>query len=131
VSIRTEEGRSLAVIARGIGIATNNQAEYRAAIEGLERARELGATHVLLRSDSTLLIEQLSGRFRVRNPTLRRLHEEVRDLAASFRHVAFEHVPREENAEADGLANEGIDRWLATQGAGRSPVESPPRLWDA
>ena len=87
-----------------------------AAIEGLKRAKELGATHVLLRSDSRLMIEQLSGRFRVKNPTLQRLHKEVRDLAASFRQVAYEHVSREENSEADRLANEGVDGWLAGEG---------------
>jgi len=115
---------------RGIGVATNNQAEYTAVIEGLKRAKEFGATHVLLRSDSRLLIEQLSGCFRVKNPTLQRLHKEVRDLAASFRHIAYEHVPRERNREADRLANEGVDMWLAGEGASWRPAEPSPRLWE-
>jgi ribonuclease HI len=109
---------------------TNNQAEYTAAIEGLKRARELGASHVLLRSDSRLLIEQLSDRFRVKNPTLQRLHKEARDLAASFQHVTYEHVPRERNSKADRLANEGVDGWLAGEGASWRPAEPPPRLWE-
>src|SRR5207237_75417 len=71
-------GEVLAEVAEGIGVATNNVAEYRAAIAGLERARALGAREVLLRSDSKLLIEQLEGRYRVKNPTLVRLHGEVR-----------------------------------------------------
>jgi ribonuclease H / adenosylcobalamin/alpha-ribazole phosphatase len=104
----------VAEIAEGIGVATNNVAEYTAAIRGLERARELGASQVLLRSDSLLLVEQLSGRFKVKNPTLQVLHAQVRSLAAGFEEpVRYEHVPRERNKDADRLANEGVDAWLA------------------
>jgi probable phosphoglycerate mutase len=103
----------IAEIAEGIGVATNNVAEYTAAIRGLERAGELGATQVLLRSDSRLVIEQLSGRFKVRNPNLQRLHARARGLASGFERVGFEHVPRQRNAHADRLANEGVDAWLA------------------
>jgi len=104
----------VAEIAEGIGVATNNVAEYTAAIRGLERARELGASEVLLRSDSLLLVEQLNGRFKVKNPTLRHLHMQVRSLAAGFEvPVRYEHVPRERNKDADRLANEGVDAWLA------------------
>ena len=112
-------GRVLARIARGIGIATNNVAEYTAAAEGLEQAADLGAAAVLLRSDSKLLIEQLNGRWRVKHPTLIRLNERVRRIAERFpRGVVYEHVPREMNREADRLANEGVDEWLA--GSGRT-----------
>lgn len=111
-------------------MATNNVAEYTAAIEALERARELGAAHVLLRSDSRLLIEQLSGRFRVKNPVLQRLHTEVRRLAEGFTHMLYEHVPREENREADRLANQGVDEWLAGEGASWTPPGRAPRLWE-
>src|SRR5438105_2935510 len=64
-----EDGSVLGRVAEGIGVATNNVAEYRAAIEGLRKAAALGATEVVLRADSRLLIEQLAGRFRVKNPT--------------------------------------------------------------
>ena len=122
-----EAGRTLATVSAGIGPATNNVAEYRAALEGLRLAAERGARRVLVRSDSRLLVEQLSGRFRVKNPTLVRLHGEARRLMARFEDVAFEHVPREENAEADKLANLGVDGWLAGKGRGyRSPEPSPP-----
>jgi ribonuclease H / adenosylcobalamin/alpha-ribazole phosphatase len=124
------QGRVLAEIAEGIGIATNNVAEYRAAVAGLQRARELGATDVLLRSDSKLLIEQLSGRFRVKNPTLIRLHGEVRSLVAGFRSVRFEHVPREFNRDADRLANAGVDAWLAREGRDYVPPAPAPGLFD-
>jgi ribonuclease HI len=117
-------------IAEGIGVATNNVAEYRAAIAGLARASELGAPEVVLRSDSRLLIEQLAGRFRVKNPTLQRLHKEARDLAARFDRVRFVHVPREMNKDADRLANEGVDRWLAEEGASWRPASPPPKLWE-
>jgi ribonuclease HI len=129
VVLSDERGRTLATVARGIGPATNNVAEYTAALEGLRLAAEHGAGEVLVRSDSRLLVEQLSGRFRVKNPTLVRLHTEVRRLAAGFDKVAFEHVPRELNSEADGLANRGVDEWLAGEGADLSPTEPPPPLF--
>ena len=118
------DGRRLAEVAEGIGIATNNVAEYRAAIEGLRQASALGATDVLLRSDSKLLIEQLAGRFKVRNPRLAELHAQVRELAGSFGSIRYEHVPRERNTEADRLANAGVDRWLRS--GAQTPTGSRP-----
>jgi ribonuclease HI len=129
VHITSPDGRTVAEIARGIGVATNNVAEYTAAIDGLTRATELGATHVLLRSDSRLLIEQLAGRFRVKNPTLQRLHAQARSLVKRFRSVEYLHVPREQNKEADRLANVGVDAWLAGEGATWTPGSANPRLW--
>jgi ribonuclease HI len=126
-----DAGAVLAEIAEGIGVATNNVAEYTAVIRGLERARDLGAREVLVRSDSRLLVEQLSGRFKVKNPTLRRLHAEASSLAAGFGRIRFEHVPREQNIEADRLANRGVDDWLAREGATWSRPAPSPRLWEA
>jgi ribonuclease HI len=117
VVVTDESGRTVQEIAEGIGPATNNVAEYRAAIAGLRAAADRGARTVLLRSDSRLLIEQLAGRFRVKNPTLQRLHEDARAEMKRFREVGLEHVPRELNADADRLANAGIEEWVA--GAGR------------
>lgn len=117
-------------VSEGIGVATNNVAEYRAALAGLERSAEAGATHVVLRSDSKLLVEQLSGRYRVKNPTLIRLHGEVRAVLDRFEDVRFEHVPRERNRGADRLANEGVDRWLAGPGRSHRPPEPAPNLFD-
>lgn len=111
--IATPEGEVLDRIALGIGETTNNVAEYTAALEGLRRARELGARDVLLRSDSHLLIEQLAGRYRVKAAHLKPLHAEVTGLARGFERIRFEHVPRERNKEADRLANVGVDAWLA------------------
>ena len=119
-----ESGRILAEIAEGIGVATNNVAEYRAAIAALERARDLGARRLLLRSDSRLLIQQLKGEWRVKNPTLIRLHTEARGLARSLGDVWYEHVPRELNKDADRLANRGVDEWLASN-AYDAPAPDP------
>jgi ribonuclease HI len=107
------DGAVLAEIAEGIGETTNNVAEYTAAREGLRRAKQLGATDVLLRSDSHLLVEQLSGRYKVKNERLKRLHAEVLEIAKGFERVRFEHVRRERNKAADRLANRGVDEWLA------------------
>lgn len=111
--ITDASGVVLAELAEGLGEATNNVAEYTAVIRGLERAHELGASDVLLRSDSQLLINQLTGRYRVKTPHLQPLHRRVRELAAGFDSIEFEHVRRERNAEADRLANQGVDDWLA------------------
>jgi ribonuclease H / adenosylcobalamin/alpha-ribazole phosphatase len=130
VEITDEDGQVVAELAEGIGVATNNVAEYTAAIRGLERARELGATRVLLRSDSRLLIEQLAGRWKVKNATLQVLHHEARSLVKGFEEVRFEHVRRERNVQADALANRGVDEWLAGEGASWERAPPSPRLWE-
>lgn len=94
---------------RGIGEATNNVAEYRALLLALERALEAGATDVTVCSDSELLVRQLQGRYRVKHPALQPLFAKARELISAFRHFEIRHVPRELNAEADALANRGID----------------------
>jgi ribonuclease HI len=125
VEIRGPRGRLLAEIAEPIGRATNNVAEYTAVLRALERAAELGATEVVVRSDSKLLVEQLSGTYRVKSPTLRRLHQEVRAAARRFRRVTYEHVPRERNRRADALANRAMDAWEATRGDAALGEEGP------
>jgi ribonuclease HI len=109
------DGAVLAEVAEGLGETTNNVAEYTAVIRGLERALELGATDVLLRSDSQLLINQLTGRYRVKTPHLQPLHRRVRELGARFETIEYEHVRRERNTEADRLANLGVDEYLAAR----------------
>jgi ribonuclease HI len=118
VHIRTPDGTVVEEIARGIGQTTNNVAEYTAVIEALRRSAELGAEEVEVRSDSQLLVEQLAGRYRVRNAGLKPLHAEVVRLASGFRRIRFRHVRREDNRDADRLANLGVDAWLAERGAG-------------
>jgi len=115
VQITDPSGAVVAEIAEGLGETTNNVAEYTAAIEGLKKAHELGATRVLLRSDSQLLINQLTGRYRVKTQHLVPLHRQVRELAGGFDDITYEHVRRERNTEPDRLANEGVDAWLAAR----------------
>jgi ribonuclease HI len=130
VHVERPDGAVVATRGEGIGVATNNVAEYTAALEGLRLAAQHGADEVLLRSDSRLLIEQLSGRFRVKNPTLIRLHREVREAMRPFRQVRLEHVRRELNKEADKLANAGVDAWLAGPGRGYRRPAPDPELFD-
>jgi ribonuclease HI len=110
------DGTVLAEIAEPLGVATNNVAEYTAAIRGLERARDLGAREVTLRADSLLLIRQLAGRYKVKNARLQELHARASMLAAGFARVRYEHVARELNTAADRLANLGVDLGLPAGG---------------
>ncbi len=93
---------------RYIGETTNNVAEYRALIEGLTRALEEKVTDVRVASDSQLLVRQIHGLYRVKQPHLQKLFDEVAQLSRRFDHFEINHVPREENHEADALANRAI-----------------------
>jgi len=97
-------------ISEAIGKATNNEAEYRAAIAGLEAALALGARDVELRMDSELVVRQLDSRYRVRNPGLKVLFARMKDLRWRFASFTAIAIPREENALADKLANQALDR---------------------
>ncbi len=108
--IYDDSGRELHTVSRRIGRATNNEAEYRAAIAGLEAALALGARDVELRMDSELAVRQLDSRYKVRNPSLRRLFGRVKDLQWRFASFQVTHVRRELNRRADQLANEAFDR---------------------
>lgn len=104
------EGREVYRLARRLGTATNNEAEYRAAIAALEAALGLGARRVELRMDSELVVRQMSGRYRVRNPRLARLYARMLALRQRFDELVVRHVPRAENQVADALANEALLR---------------------
>lgn len=103
------DGSALERMHRGIGEATNNVAEYSALLAALERAAVLGVTDLEVYSDSELLVRQLQGRYQVKHPALRPLYAAARKRIADFSHFTVHHVPRELNAEADRLANRGID----------------------
>ena len=105
VVVLNGQGEVVEAWGEAIGQATNNQAEYRALLAALERARRLGASAVTVRSDSQLLVRQFSGEYRVRDEKLRPLHARARALAGRFRGFRLEHIPREENRAADRLAN--------------------------
>lgn len=105
------DARGDEVLGRGaaIGIQTNNVAEYRALIQGLEAAIELGITMLRVRMDSELVVRQILGQYRVRHAGLMPLHAAAMALRARFARFAIEHVPRAENTRADALANAALD----------------------
>ena len=109
VMLKTKGGRVIVAEGRSIGHATNNVAEYRALLFGLEKALERGVRRVEVRADSELLIKQLRSEYRVKNPGLRPLFEQAVTMLRRFEAVRLTHVRREHNSEADKLANEGID----------------------
>jgi len=92
-----------------LGEETNNRAEYLALLFALEDALLLSAEEVTVRSDSELLVRQMEGTYRVKNPGLKGFYERARRLAASFRKFRIEHVPRAENLDADRAANSALD----------------------
>ncbi|HYO03216.1 MAG TPA: bifunctional RNase H/acid phosphatase [Mycobacterium sp.] len=101
--------RVLAESKASIGRATNNVAEYRGLIAGLQEAAEMGATDVVAQLDSKLVVEQMSGRWRVRHPDLIPLRQRALELARAFDDITYKWIPRAKNAHADGLANEAMD----------------------
>ena len=110
VTIKDEKGTLLARISERIGSTTNNQAEYRAVIAGLEKAVKLGAKHVKLYSDSELVVRQILGRYKVKNAALRPRYLEVIKLIGELESFKAASLPRGKNSEADRLANEALDR---------------------
>lgn len=105
-----DSGREVHAVSQRIGRGTNNEAEYRAAIAGLEASLALGAKDVELRMDSELVVRQLNMVYKVRNPALRRLFGRIKDLQWRFDSLQVKHVRREQNRRADQLANEALDR---------------------
>ena len=104
-SIQNTKGKVFATVSAVIGHGTNNVAEYRAGIEGLKKARELGATEVELRMDSQLVVEQIKGHYQVKHDALQRLHAEILSVLNGFAWHAVSYVPRAKNRRADRLAN--------------------------
>lgn len=92
-----------------LGVATNNVAEYRGLIAGLTAARDLGAHEVDVRMDSKLVVEQMSGRWKIKHPDMVPLAQRAREVAGSFARVGYTWIPRSENGHADRLANEAMD----------------------
>jgi ribonuclease HI len=109
VMLKTRSGDVIVAEGRSIGHATNNVAEYRALLLGLEKALERGVRRVEVRADSELLIKQLKSEYRVKHPGLRPLFEQAAAMLRRFETFRLTHVRREQNSEADRLANEGID----------------------
>ena len=107
--VRDEDGRVIDEAHRILGVATNNVAEYRGLLLGLERARALGATEVRVVNDSELVAHQVNGRYKVKHPDMKPLHAEALARLGEFETWSVRSVPRAENAEADALVNRCLD----------------------
>jgi ribonuclease H / adenosylcobalamin/alpha-ribazole phosphatase len=107
--LEADDGTVLAAHGETIGVATNNVAEYRALIAGLEKALELSVPELEVVSDSELLVKQMTGEYRVKNETLRELSLEASRLARKIGKVTYTAVRREHNELADRLVNEALD----------------------
>lgn len=105
----SESGRALSSGGRFLGVATNNVAEYHGLICGLTAALSAGCASVEVRSDSELIVRQMTGRYRVKNENLKPLFSEASALASRFSRVRFTHVRREDNRDADQMANDAMD----------------------
>jgi ribonuclease HI len=105
----TPDGEVVDELAEPIGEATNNVAEYRALLRGLERARELGATEVEVVNDSELVARQVQGAYKVKHPGLRPLYDQAMEALRGFERWSVRSVPRDQNAHADQLVNAALD----------------------
>lgn len=104
------EQRVVAEISEYLGVATNNQAEYRALIAAFQKAQALGATELECYLDSELVVRQLNREYKVKNKDLAPLFLTIHNLSLNFQKITYSHIPRERNAAADRLANEAMDR---------------------
>jgi ribonuclease HI len=120
VVIKDESGREVASFGEYIGTATNNLAEYTALVHALRLLSAFEVGRLRLRVDSDLLARQLRGEYRVKEPHLRVLHAQVSSMLKRYADWSVEHVPREENREADAQANRALDAWLDGGRAGVS-----------
>ena len=117
VVIRDPRGQIVAKLKKYIGRSTNNVAEYYGLIAALDYAQQHGIRALQVQSDSELLVRQMRGQYKVKSPELRPLYERARKMAQTFDSFKIEHVYREQNAEADALANEALD-----ETSGRPPA---------
>ncbi|MET8999602.1 bifunctional RNase H/acid phosphatase [Amycolatopsis sp. NPDC004169] len=130
--VKDSDGEVLAERKQSLGVVTNNVAEYNGLIAGLAAAAELGASTVDVRMDSKLVVEQMSGRWKIKHPDMQPLAERAKELAAGFSRVKYEWIPRAQNSHADRLANEAMDAATGKPAAGRPdkpklPTRRPDR----
>jgi probable phosphoglycerate mutase len=120
VVLRDPGGKVVLELGKNIGRETNNLAEYYALLAALEYATSHGIRALRIRSDSELLVRQIQGRYKVKSADLKPLHERASKLARQLEYFAIEHVPREMNREADGLANVALDQAGVPKFGGRN-----------
>jgi ribonuclease HI len=109
VVVSDSDGNLIDELGEPIGPATNNVAEYRAVLRGIEWARGLGADEVEIVNDSELVARQLTGAYKVKHPSMRPLHSEATAALGAFERWSIRTVPREQNARADELVNHALD----------------------
>jgi len=107
--IKDGQDRLIARISQRIGTTTNNQAEYRAIIAALEKAISLGFKQIEVNSDSELVVRQINGIYRVKKAALKPLYQQVKQLQGLLEGFTINHIPRQQNIEADKLANIALD----------------------
>lgn len=110
IHVTDSDSQTIAEHKEALGIQTNNFAEYTAVIRALELSLAQGVTDIILRSDSELMVRQMSGMYKVKSEAILPLYEKANQLLSKFASVKFEHVRRENNREADRLANEALDQ---------------------
>jgi len=108
IVIRDGEGNVLQDLGETIGEATNNVAEYKALIRGIEMAKELGADELQIHGDSELVVKQMLGQYKVKHPDMKPLHAQAREALGGVEWT-ISHVRREQNADADALVNQALD----------------------
>lgn len=110
VVLQNKDGETIGEWSEFLGIATNNQAEYKALLLALKQAVALGAIELECRLDSELVVKQLKGEYKVKHPDLKPLFEQAKSLISQIKNVSFKHIPRELNKQADRLANQAMDQ---------------------
>ncbi|NCO00015.1 ribonuclease HI family protein [Candidatus Falkowbacteria bacterium] len=110
VVIYDENRKMVAEVSEFLGVATNNQAEYKAVIAAFKKAIELGGEELEFYLDSELVVKQLKREYKVKNKELAPLFLNIHNLSIGFKKITYQHIPREQNAVADCLANEAMDR---------------------
>lgn len=110
VVLQNKDSETIGEWSEFLGIATNNQAEYKALLLALKQAVALGAIELECRLDSELVVKQLKGEYKVKHPDLKPLFEQAKSLISQIKNVSFKHIPRELNKQADLLANQAMDQ---------------------
>jgi probable phosphoglycerate mutase len=122
------EGKQLARLSAGLGIKTNNFAEYSALIAALQFAAANQYGGIKIFADSELLVKQINGVYRVKNPDLRKLYDQAQLLISNLESFSIQHIPREQNREADSLANLAMDEMSSNEGIRIQPRASTPKI---
>ncbi|MBZ5597382.1 MAG: ribonuclease HI family protein [Acidobacteriia bacterium] len=130
VVIKDEAGHKVAALSEYLGHQTNNFAEYQGLIAALEFALKHGPKALKVVSDSELLVRQIKGIYKVKNPTLQDLHARAKELIAQLDWFSIDHALREHNREADRLANEAMDKGTGRVAAGVSPARPSPQEFE-